>query len=282
MSTFQTRSVFKNAYRSDILRVIIICGGIFVLLGFVEMIFSLTDDGTAFFTKYLEQPLYLPTAIQDFIYQPWSLFTYGFIDQGFWMLFSNMVWLWIFGSMIEDLTGINRVFPLFWVGTIVGGIVYLTLNTFLDLPSFNYGGTIGGVAAVAAGAITYKPKYPIYYLFGKPVPLYAFGIIFFVLTIIFRLNNWPALIFFASGAAVGYMYNNVLYSFFQNLGDGMAKLRAYFSSNDNFIKTQSGRTFGGYVERNNLELNAILDKINTKGLNSLSEQEKNYLKKYGE
>lgn len=282
MSTFQTRSVFKNAYRSDILRVIIICGGIFVLLGFVEMIFSLTDDGTAFFTKYLEQPLYLPTAIQDFIYQPWSLFTYGFIDQGFWMLFSNMVWLWIFGSMIEDLTGINRVFPLFWVGTIVGGIVYLTLNTFLDLPSFNYGGTIGGVAAVAAGAITYKPKYPIYYLFGKPVPLYAFGIIFFVLTIIFRLNNWPALIFFASGAAVGYMYNNVLYSFFQNLGDGMAKLRAYFSSNDNFIKTQSGRTFGGYIERNNLELNAILDKINTKGMNSLSEQEKNYLKKYGE
>lgn len=282
MSTFQTRSVFKNAYRSDILRVIIICGGIFVLLGFVEMIFSLTDDGTAFFTKYLEQPLYLPTAIQDFIYQPWSLFTYGFIDQGFWMLFSNMVWLWIFGSTIEDLTGINRVFPLFWVGTIVGGIVYLTLNTFLDLPSFNYGGTIGGVAAVAAGAITYKPKYPIYYLFGKPVPLYAFGIIFFVLTIIFRLSNWPALIFFASGAAVGYMYNNVLYSFFQNLGDGMAKLRAYFSSNDNFIKTQSGRTFGGYVERNNLELNAILDKINTKGLNSLSEQEKNYLKKYGE
>jgi membrane associated rhomboid family serine protease len=282
MSTFQSRSIFKNAYRSDIVRLIITCGGLFVLLGFTRMIFSLTDVGTAFFTNYLEQPLYLPTAIQDFIYQPWSLFTFGFIDQGFWMLLSNMIWLWVFGSIIEDLTGTNRVFPLFWVGTIFGGLVYLLLNIFLDLPNFNYAGTIGGVAAVAAGAVTYNPKYPFYYLFGKPVPLFVFGIIFFVLTIIFRLGNWSALIFFISGAAIGVMFNNVLYSFFQKLGQKLASLRTYFSSNDNFIKTQSGRSFGGYLERNNLELNAILDKINTKGMNSLNEQEKNYLKKYGE
>lgn len=282
MNAFQSRSIFKNAYRSDIVRTIIICGGFFVGLWFIEIIFKLSDTGTAFFFKYLKNPLLLPLNAKQFIYQPWSIFTYGFIENNFWSLLTNMVWLWIFGTVIEDLRGINRVFPIFWAGSIFAGFALLLFSYFYTPTSpILYMSTLGGVAAVAAATVTFKPKYVFYALFNRGIPIYVFGIIFLALSIFLRMNNYYVVVVFVSGALVGYLSQNILYVFFEKTRTLLGNLRAYFSSNKNFIKKPAGKVVRMQPKNNDeLELNKILDKINTHGMESLSKKELAYLERF--
>lgn len=286
MSTFQSRSIFQNTYRSDIVRLLLICGGFYVSLSLAERLYEMSVGNNLAYYKNVLYPLSLPASLADLMHQPWSILTFGFIETSFWALMSNMVWLWVFGTIIEDLTGTNRVLPLFWVGSIVGGIVYLILSSFLPLPQFLYYGTMGGVAAVAVAAITFQPRYVFYALFGRGVPIYVFGLIFLGLTILFKLNNLPSLIFFVSGGSVGFMYHNFLHRFFEWINKNLASLRTYFSSNSNFIKCKKptfvSQTAHPIRDNMALEIDAILDKINTKGIGSISQKEKDFLKKYGE
>ncbi len=282
MNSFQSRSIFKNAYRSDIVRTIIVCGGFFTFLWFTETIFKLSDTGTSIFFEYLKNPLLLPLNVNQFIRQPWCILTYGFMEGSFWGLLTNMVWLWIFGTVIEDLRGTNRVFPIFWVGSIVAGICLLAVSTFYAMPNVLYMSTLGGVAAVAAATVTFKPRYVFYALFNKGIPIYVFGIIFFVLSLFLRLNNVAAWVVFLSGAGLGYLSQNLLWDMFEWIRDVFANARTYFSSNANFIKKDKRKTAKATTDKHFHEtrLNDILDKINVDGMESITKAEREYLNKY--
>ena len=280
MNSFQSRSFFKNAYRSDIVRVFIVSGGLFVFLWFIQVIFKISDGGTAFFFKYIKNPLLLPLSISEFIYQPWSLFTYGFLEPGFWSLLTNMVWLWIFGTVIEDLRGINRVFPIFWIGSIFAGIALLVYSTISETTPVLYMSTLGGVSAVAAATLTFKPKYVFYAIFNRGIPIYVFGIVFFLLTLFLRLHNQTAVVVFLAGSLLGFLSQNVLYSFFEKMRDVFTNTRAYFSSNENFIKAKIVKQEKEVKSEQELVLNDILDKINSHGLESLSKKERLFLDRF--
>ena len=281
MSAFRSRSIFKNAYRSDIIRIIIICGGLFVFLWFIQIIFKLSDVGTAFFFKYLKNPLLLPLQITEFLHQPWSIFTYGFIENNFWALLTNMVWLWIFGTVIEDLRGTNRVLPIFWLGSVFAGLALLLYSFFSSSNNVLYMSTLGGVASVAAAAVTFKPRYIFYALFNRGIPIYVFGIVFLALTILLRLNTIPSLIVFLAGGLLGFLSQNVLYLLFEKIRNVLSKSRLFFSSNENFIKKKHGRDPAvAKLNTEEIELNKILDKINADGLESLNKKERAYLNKY--
>lgn len=280
MSTFQSRSIFKNAYRSDIMRLFIICGGLFIFLWFIETIFQLTDDGRAVFFAYFKNPLQLPFAFAAFIKQPWSLLTFGFMESNSWALFSNMVWLWIFGSLIEDLKGTNRVLPIFWVGFVFAGIVLMLVHVFYPLGSGLYMSTLAGVAAVAAAAITYKPMYGFYKIFNTSLPIFVFGIIFVILTFAIRGANLASILVFFSGASIGFLSQNVLRSFFEKAKNVLEKSRTYFSSNENFIKKGKKKTNLSVELPENARMRSIQHKINTQGLESITAAEQDFLDKF--
>lgn len=278
-SSFQSRSIFKNAYRSDIIRVIICCGGLFIALWMVETTIMQMEDPSDWFYRFMKKPLLLPLSIQEFVKQPWSLLTFGFLDVGVWALFTNMIWLWIFGTVIEDLRGTNRVFPIFWFGSIFAGIVLLICSLFLPLGEGLYMSSLAGVGAVAAASIAYKPRYILYAIFNKGVPIYVFGILFLALTIFTKMGDVKSLIVFLAGILLGYLSQNVLAVFFDKVAVKWRKWRAYFSSNKNFIKEPKVE-----VKKSPYELKAkmdiLLDKISESGMESLSKVEKEFLKKY--
>ncbi len=281
MNSFQSRSIFKNTYRSDIIRIVIICGGFFVFLWFIETIFKLTDDGTAFFFRYIKNPLLLPLDIGDFLYQPWSLFTYGFIESGFWALLTNMVWVWIFGTVIEDLRGTNRVLPIFFLGSVLSGLALLIYTWLADGGDGLYMSTLGGVAAVAAATITYKPKYVFYAIFNRGVPIYVFGLIFMGLSLFTRLHNIHAILVFLAGGLLGYLSQNILYDFFEKIKVLLSNSRSYFSNNENFLRNKKPIAKPRLVnDQNEQYLNQILDKINSLGIESLSQAERDYLERF--
>jgi len=275
MSGFQSRSVFKNAYRSDIIRVAILCGSFYVFLGFVKVIFKLSESGTNFFFTYIKNPLLLPLSLSDFSTQFWSLFTFGFIDTSFWALFGNMIWLWIFGSLIEDQRGTNRVLPIFWFGFIFGGILLLIINQLIWQRTGLYMTTLGGVAAVAAAAITSHSKSVFYSIFNKGVPIYFFGIAFLALTVFIHLEDTAALVLLIGGALLGFLSQNVLSSFFDKCCILLRQSRAFFSSNDNFVKKKVPKKF--VADSLNERIKEVLSKLNTLGKESLTQEEIQFL-----
>jgi membrane associated rhomboid family serine protease len=275
MSGFQSRSVFKNAYRSDIIRVAIICGSFYVFLDFIKVIFKLSESGTDFFFTYIKNPLLLPLSVTEFTKQFWSLFTFGFIDTSFWALFGNMIWLWIFGSLIEDKRGTNRVLPIFWFGFIFGGIILLILNQFIWQKTGLYMSTLGGVAAVAAAAVSSQAKSVFYSIFNKGVPLYFFGIAFLALSIFIHLEDSQALVLFFGGGLLGFLSQNVLSSFFDKCCNWLRRLRAFFSSNDNFVKKKPPKKIS--TGSLNQRINEVLTKLNTFGKESLTQEEIQFL-----
>lgn len=277
MSGFQARSVFKNAYRSDIIRLVLICGGLFVLLWFIEITFLMTEAGTGFFYTYFKNPLLLPLEISEFSKQPWSIVSFGLLDANFWSLFTNMIWLWVFGSVIEDLKGTNWVLPIFWLGFIFAGGVLLLVNSFTPLDSGLYMSTLAGVASVAAAAMAYKPKTVFYSIFNKGVPIYFFGILFLVMTVFIHWQNINTLVFFVSGAFFGFLSQNLLHQPFQKIQISLANLRSFVSSNDNFIKEKSINSKRA-SDSLNQRLQQVLQKLNAHGFESLTEEENELLR----
>ncbi len=280
MQGFQSRSIFKNAYHSDIVRLFIICGGLFVLLWFIEITFLMTESGTDFFFQYMKEPLQLPLDLSSFLKRPWSLLTFGFMETGFWNLFTNMVWLWIFGTVLEDLRGTNRVLPIFWFGSIVAGMLLLLINKFTQWGDGLYISTLGGVTAVAAASVTYKPRYIFYAIFNKGVPIYIFGILFLILTLYVRWEDKSSFVMLIGGGILGYLSQNLLYNYFEKIKDRLTKMRSFVSSNDNFIKGKAKSKVS--PSSNELDRRTILKKMSSYGSESLSPEEVEFLKKYND
>ena len=113
MSTFNSKSIFQFASKSDIIKIILAILIIFVLLHFIRISMLINSDDDSSFYTYLWYKLSIPSNFKQFVYQPWSLFTYFFLDFSLMSIIANMIWLWIFGSVIEDLKGANRILPIF-------------------------------------------------------------------------------------------------------------------------------------------------------------------------
>jgi membrane associated rhomboid family serine protease len=101
-------------------------------------------------------------------FYPWQLLTYMFMHGGFWHLFFNMLWLWMFGMELEHVWG-SRKFLWFYLTCGLGaGISNLAVTTALGqaAPTVGASGAIMGVL-IAFGMLF--PDRPIYLYFLLPI-----------------------------------------------------------------------------------------------------------------
>jgi len=129
--------------------------------------------------------------------RPWTLLTAMFIHEGFWHLFGNMITLFFFGTFLARLIGSNWFLLLYFVGGIIGNVLYLLLNLSSPVPLVGASGAVYAVAG-ALGMIT--PNLPVRLYFIIPVPLWAVVLIFFVAWSFIPGVAWQAHI---GGLAVG-------------------------------------------------------------------------------
>src|SRR5262245_3459032 len=103
---------------------------VFVLLFFVETLMRLGYDAShraeaelAFQNKVLSW-VTLPASLDKLATRPWTLLTHFFVHVRFWDIFANMLWLWSFGRILQDLTGNRKIFPVFLYGALAGAIAF--------------------------------------------------------------------------------------------------------------------------------------------------------------
>jgi membrane associated rhomboid family serine protease len=114
--------------------------------------------------------------------QVWRLLTYAFLhDPGtIWHILINMLFLWWFGSDVEDLYGSHEFLAFYLSASFAAGLLFLfsSLVWMPGLPSLPCLGASGGVIAVLTLCAIHFPRRIILLFFILPVPLPLFLVFF--------------------------------------------------------------------------------------------------------
>ncbi len=106
-------------------------------------IFGLTN-----FASLISSQFVLPSQLNELIFRPWTIITYGLSHYSFGHILSNMIALWWFGRILQDLVGSNRVLGIYLISVIAAALAYLVIGQFSS-ENFRIGayliGASGGV-----------------------------------------------------------------------------------------------------------------------------------------
>lgn len=255
----------------------------FALLGLFFFLFNQTSV-LATFMKWLM----LPAAFSNFIWQPWSIFTYMFLHEGFFHLLFNMLWLYWLGNLFQQYLGNVKTFQAYVLGGIFGGLIYmLAYNIFPaftnQVPlSFALGASAGVLSIVVASA-TLLPEYSIQLLIIGQVRLKYIALFSVILDLISIPNgNAGGHIAHVGGAAFGYLFIKLIYSqsaipnFLDKVFGGVGNWFKPSSTLKVRHKSKGTASFNN-TKPNQQEIDSILDKISKNGYESLSLKEKEIL-----
>jgi uncharacterized protein len=107
--------------------------------------------------------------------RPWTLLTSMFIHYDFWHIFGNMITLYFFGMFLSRLVGNRWFLLLYFVGGLIGNLLYVLLGEDLSLAI----GASGAVYAIAGALAVMMPKLQVRLYFLIPVPLWVVVLVFF-------------------------------------------------------------------------------------------------------
>jgi membrane associated rhomboid family serine protease len=106
----------------------------------------------------------------------YQLITFQFMHGGIWHLVCNMIGLYFFGRVVEEMLGAASMLKLYLLSGTVGGLCHVALC--VAFPAYFYSGVVGasaGLFGLIAAFATREPNYPITLLvfFVLPVTLLA-------------------------------------------------------------------------------------------------------------
>jgi membrane associated rhomboid family serine protease len=133
-------------------------------------------------------------ALWDFkheLFKPYQLLTHIFMHANFFHIFSNMLGLVFFGSILEQVLGQNRFLLLYLVCGLGAGVLSLVADAYNGdmIPSIGASGAVFGV--VASFAMIF-PNMPLQLLF-PPIRLKAryMVLLFVIFELSYSLQNLP-------------------------------------------------------------------------------------------
>jgi membrane associated rhomboid family serine protease len=221
---------------------------------------------------------------------PWTLLTYGWSHHGFWEWLTNMVWLYCFGNVLQNLVGYRQVIPTFIYGQLLGGAFYVLTWYIpgLKVAPVSLLTANAGVMALAAATVTIAPKYRFYLGENFSIPLLLVAGIFVALNGLVHYAFLPLLMLCFGGLAAGYLTMRLLtagrqpgawlYSLFGVVDTAFAP---------NEYKQRSERRHEAIrltrrqqeQELSERRVDEILEKIHQRGYSSLSAEEREMLMK---
>lgn len=207
----------------------------------------------------------------------WTILTYGWCHRGFWEWLSNMLWLYCFGNVVQNLVGYKQIIPLFVYSILAGGLAYTGIQ-FIPAAMLPDGalalGAQAGIVGLMSAALTLSPKYRIYLSEYFSVPLLLLSGVFTLLMLLntdFKIANITLLL---AGAVSGIVYIRLLQKGYQ---PGAWAYRLFHKMDTTFSPKESYRPVQDKTIREQ-DIDRILDKINERGYDALSKTEKQQLR----
>ncbi len=271
---------------------------VFVILSFTKVIyyFSNGPDGINIYHQQILSWVTLPAFLPDLLNRPWTIITHFFTHDNVWHLIANMLWLWAFGHILQDLSGNRKIIPVFLYGAFAGALAFIISYNIIptlrvDLAGAKALGASAGVMAVAIATTVLAPGYRIFPMINGGIPLWVVTMIFVIIDLAtIPYNNPGGHIAHLAGAGMGFLFMVLL----RNGKDGSIWINNFFDWVNNLFnpeKPKKGKpvkkqlfyksTVSPYKKTTIItqqRIDEILDKIGQKGYESLTPDEKEILK----
>lgn len=273
-------------YGNMISRIILV--NVFVFLIFlIVRAFSPGGGGNEFYQNFLSW-FSLSSEGINLLKRPWSLFTHMFVHEGMWHLFWNMLILFWFGRIAGDLIGDKKVLPLYIMGGLSGALLYLLFAGLTNQLGIAYGASAAVMSFVVAAAFI-APEYIIHLILIGPVRLkyIALFLVLIDLVMIAESNNTGGRIAHLGGASFGALYvvslrnGNDLTAYLSQLFDRMGSFFGEVSTSrpGKMKVVHKKKNTDRSIDEMDIQerIDAILDKINHSGYDSLTSEEKEFL-----
>jgi membrane associated rhomboid family serine protease len=275
---------------------------VFLILTFINLSFVIADkQGNNFYSLVL-QWFALPSGVAELSERPWTLFTYYFSEFGnIIRLISNMVWLWGFGYLLQQMAGNDKIIPVYIYGGVVGGIFYIAMHYIMPTLRDQVGtasllGANTGVLAVAMATTTLSPDYRFFTFIRNGIPLWVLMGVYILIDFAGVATASAAISLSHIGAVLagflfvvflrkgkdGSKWMNQFYYFIINIFNPYKKPSKEKIKATVFYNTEGRKPFKKTSIITQQRVDEILDKINQRGYDFLTEEEKEILKKAAE
>ena len=275
---------------------------VFVILAFIKVIyyFSEGDQGMVVFTRGFLNWVTLPADWDTFLSRPWTLFSYMVVHDtsSVWHIVGNLLWLWAFGYILQDLTGNRKIIPIFIYGALAGAVAYMLAFNFIPPLEAQLStetrmlGASAGIMAIAIGVTTLAPNYKIFQMLNGGIPIWIITVVYLVLDMaMIPENNAGGRIAHIAGGFMGFvfmammkrgydwsMWMNDLYDWANDLFNPDKPKKGNVVKSQLFYKSRV-KPYSKSPLITQQKIDELLDKINQKGYHSLTEDEKELLKR---
>ena len=242
----------------------------------------------------------LPSSFTKLSEKPWTLLTYMFSDTGqnLIRIISNMLWLWAFGYILQEMTGNDKIIPVYIYGGLFGGIVFIAAVNLIPPIHSQIGhaallGANAGTMAVAMATTTLSPNHKFFTMIRGGISIWVLMAVYLFIDLVgVSSMNAAYSLSHIGGALAGFLFvvfmkkgwdgsvwMNSLYDWFINLFNPNKKTGKHSTKNKVFYNTGNRSPFSKKAIITQQRVDEILDKINQRGYQFLTDEEKQILKK---
>ena len=233
--------------------------------------------------------------------QAWRFVTYMFVHVDFWHFLFNMLMLWMFGSDIADMMGSKHFTGMYFFCGIFAAVFSLAMY-WLGMTNAPIIGASGALMGIFVAYYKFFPDRMLLMFFFFPMRI-KYAMWFMVAVDVFMAHSSDGVAHFAhlGGVVGGFLY---MYLYEHGFGNTLAGARHSMEEkirSRRFKVHEGGRNDGeGTVYRNGparsdepiegevfyvdeqKRMDEILKKVNSEGINSLTESERQFLLRAGE
>jgi membrane associated rhomboid family serine protease len=270
----------------------------YIVLLVIEVTYgSMQGNKTTFATEALPW-FQLPASLSNLVTRPWTVLTYMFTHIGIWAMLGNMLWLWTFGLIFQQLSGNKRLIPVYIYGGLAGAVIFILSANLLPASrpftgTFWLYGANASNMALAAAATMLAPDYRFFRNIGGGIPIWVLTVVFMLIDFAGVFSNGVAFsLAHLAGAGAGFLFvyfvrkgydgsvwMNKLYFGFMNLFDSRKQYVNKGVKEKVFYNTGDRKPYKKTSNVTQQRIDEILDKINQKGYHFLTDEEKNILKR---
>jgi membrane associated rhomboid family serine protease len=300
------RNILLGQDGNALITLIIVNAVVFVLAKFLHVVYNIGNLDESKFFQNIFNWFVVPASPDKLFTRPWSILTYMFTDIDVFSLIANMLWLWWFGYILQDLTGNKKIGPLYVYGGVAGAVFFLlaanifpSVHQYIDVIS-PLKGAGAAVMAIAVATTMLAPDYRIFPMLNGGIPIWVLTLVYVLIdfaTIADGPQRAAVSIGHLAAAGMGLIYVRRLRTG-HDMGDWMHRFYNWFFTmfepksknveqqspqrkmkSEVFYETKGQQPFRKTSNITQQKIDEILDKIGKEGYHFLTDEEKEYLKR---